>query len=49
MRNYIRVIDELDINEMDPTQLLEIIREYRKIVKLLLLSIPSHSTPSEPL
>jgi hypothetical protein len=49
MRNYIRVIDELDINEMDPTQLLEIIRKYRKIVSFLLLSTPSHSTLSEPL
>ena len=49
MRKYIRVIDEIDINEMDPTQLLEIIRKYREIVKLLLLSTPSHSIPSEPL
>ena len=52
MRNYIHVIDELskiDINEMDPTQLLEIIRKYREIVKFLILSTPSHSTPSEPL
>jgi hypothetical protein len=52
MRNYIHVIDELlkiDINEMDPTQLLEIIRKYREIVKFLLLSIPSRSRPFEPL
>jgi len=43
MRNYIHVIDELlkfDINEMDPTQLLEIIRKYKKIVAFLLLNIP---------
>lgn len=52
MRNYIHVIDELlktDINEMDPTQLLEIIRKYREVVQFLLLSTPSRSTPSEPL
>ena len=52
MRNYIHVIDELlkiDINEMDPTQLLEIIHRYKKIVQFLLLNIPLHSRPSEPL
>ena len=52
MRNYIHVIDELlkiDINEMDPTQLLEIIRKYREILKFLLLSTPSHNTLFEPL
>jgi hypothetical protein len=52
MRNYIHVIDELskiDINEMDPTQLLEIIRKYREIIAFLLLNIPSRNTLSEPL
>ena len=40
MRNYIHVIDELlkiDINEMDPTQLLEIIYKYRKIIEFLII------------
>lgn len=52
MRNYIHVINELskiDINEMDPTQLLETIRKYREVVQFLLLNIPLHSKSSEPL